>query len=252
MMAYTLRSLGLLGWLAVAAAPAAGQGVNAAPDEERVSRSTEGFSRERGPDELRDPFTLKEQRSAKRSKIQPKSVGPNSLQSPSFGDAWIYDASTELFQDLDLDGYYHYLRVQFDADTIFDSTLVYVQIFLSADGVAWEHLYTTKDFRIWGTDPMDDYEVETDLVSGYSTGQYDVLIELYDSATGELLDEFGPRESSALSLLPLEDSGRDGVTVAAPPTTVTYVEGGGGAMSWWVLLGLLGVLVAECRYRTAA
>ena len=246
MMAGNSRSLGLLLWLATATAAA--QGTSPAAEEERVIRSTEGFSRERGPDELRDPFTLKERRSAKRSKIQPKSVGPNALQSAAFGDAWIYDASTELFQDLDRDGYYHYLRVQFDADTIFDSTLVYVQIFLSADGVAWEHLYTTMDFRIWGTDPNDDYEVETDLVSGYSTGQYDVLIELYDTATDELLDEFGPLESPALSLLRLEDSGRDGV-VAPPPTSVTYVDGGGGAMSFWALFGLLAAVIVERRQR---
>ena len=42
------------------------------------------------------------------------------------------------------------------------------------------------------SDPDDDYEVETELVAGYSTGRYDVLIELYDAATGVLVDEFGP------------------------------------------------------------
>jgi hypothetical protein len=240
MMACNLRSFGWLVWLAAAAsAPAAGQSPGGAAEEERVIRSTEGFSRERAPDELRDPFTLEEHRSAKQSRIQPKSAGPNAAQSTAFGDAWIFEASTELFQDLDRDGYYHYLRVQFDADTVFDNTLVYVQIFLSADGTAWEHLYTTMDFRIWGTDPDDDYEVETELVAGYSTGQYDLLIELYDAVSGELLDEFGPRESAALSLLPLEDSARDGVAVAPPPASTTYVSGGGGAMSWWALFGLL-------------
>ena len=76
--------------------------------------------------------------------------------------------------------------MQFDADTIYTETYVYAEIYVSADGTAWEHLYSTEDFPIWGSDPDDDYEVETELVSGYSTGLYDVLIELYDADTGEL------------------------------------------------------------------
>ncbi len=109
-----------------------------------------------------------------------------------------------------------------------------------------------KDFDIWGSDPDDDYEVETELVSGYSTGLYDVLIELYDADTGELVDEFGPNESPEFSLLPLEDSGRDGAPVAAARLrTTTTDDGGGGAVSWLGLAGLLGALALR-RRRTAA
>ena len=110
--------------------------------------------------------------------------------------------------------------MQFDADTIYTETYVYAEIYVSADGTAWELLYSTQDFPIWGSDPDDDYEVETELVSGYSTGLYDVLIELYDADTGELVDEYGPNESPQFSLVPLEDSERDGLVVAPPPVTV--------------------------------
>ena len=37
----------------------------------------------------------------------------------TYGDSWIYDATTDIFADRDSDGYYRYLRVQFDADTIY-------------------------------------------------------------------------------------------------------------------------------------
>ena len=235
MNAATLRSLTLLGLLASAGSFAAEKSVRDAA-EERVIRTAEGFSRERAPDELRDLLTLEESRTGADQLItKPKNGGPNVSAAISFGDSWIYDASTELFYDLDRDGYYHYLRVQFDADTIYDNLVIYAELYLSADGVAWEHLFTTDDFRIRGSDPDDDYEVETELVSGYSTGQYDVLIEIYDTASGDLLDEFGPDESSALSLLPLEDSGRDGVG----PPPVSDSEGGGGAISWPMLVALL-------------
>ena len=143
-----------------------------------------------------------------RSNRATRRKGAQSLR--TFGDSWIYDATTDIFADRDSDGYYRYLRVQFDADTIYTDAYVYAEIYLSADGTAWEHLYSTQDFPIWGSDPDDDYEVETELVSGYSTGLYDVLIELYDADTGELVDEYGPNESPLFSVLPLEDSGRDG------------------------------------------
>jgi hypothetical protein len=107
-------------------------------------------------------------------------------------------------------------------------------------------LYSTDDFAIWGSDPDDDYEIETELVSGYSTALYDVLIELYDADTGELVDEFGPNESPAFSMLPLEDAGRDGVVIAPPPVVVH--DGGGGAVTWLGLVGLLGLLVVRRRF----
>jgi MYXO-CTERM domain-containing protein len=166
----------------------------------------------------------------------------------SAGDSWIYDATTTAFVDRDNDGYYRYLRVRLDADTIYTYSYVYAEIYISADGNAWEHLYSTKDFAVWGTDPDDDYEVETELVSGYSTGLYDVLIELYDADTGLFLDEFGPDESPDFSLLPLEDSSRDG-SLAQPPDS--HSDGGGGAVSWLTLPGLLGALLLRRRRRSS-
>ena len=63
--------------------------------------------------------------------------------------------------------------------------------------------------------------------------------ELYDADTGELLDEYGPNESPLFSLVPLEDSERDGLLVPLPPVDH---DGGGGAVSWLALGGLLGAL----------
>jgi MYXO-CTERM domain-containing protein len=164
----------------------------------------------------------------------------------TYGDSWVYEATTDVFTDRDGDGYYRRLRVRFDVDSIFPSAWVYAEIYLSADGDSWEHLYSTRDFEVFGSDPNDDYEVETELVSGYIAGLYDVLIELYDADTGELLDEFGPNESSDFSLVPLEDSGRDGSIVVLPPISHGD-ESGGGAVSWLGLAGLLGALALRRR-----
>src|SRR4029079_18163034 len=101
-----------------------------------------------------------------------KSATPNAAV---YGDTWIYEASVTLFADLDADGYYHYVRVNFDADSIYDPANVYAELYVSADGDSWEHLYTTKDFTVLGRSPDDDYEVEAELVSGYPAGKYDLL-----------------------------------------------------------------------------
>ncbi|HET8698029.1 MAG TPA: choice-of-anchor H family protein [Gammaproteobacteria bacterium] len=218
--------------------------------EERVTRTAEGFAADHAADELRDPRTLREHRTPA-AKLATRPRGDEGRVQPqvatvSFGDSWIFEASAEMFYDNDGDGYFHYLRVRFDADTVNDRSLIYAEIYLSADGEAWEFLTDTKDFTVFGTAPDDDYEVETELVSGYSTGKYDVLIELHDAADGTLLDEFGPRESAELSLLPLEDSSRDGV-VPPPPPPVDDGHHGGGAMSWLALLGLAGAALARRR-----
>jgi len=221
--------------------------------KDRVTRTTEGFVAEHAADELRDPTTLRERRTPA-AKIATKPRGDEGRVQPqaaavSFGDSWIFEAFAETFYDHDGDGYFHYVRVRFDADTVHTMRDVYAEIYLSADGEAWEFLTDTKDFTIWGTSPDDDYEVETELVSGYSTGKYDLLIELHDAADGTLVDEFGPRESAELALLPLEDSTRDGVVPAPPPPVDDGNDdhGGGGAVSWLALLGLAGAALARRR-----
>jgi hypothetical protein len=238
MNAATLPSLTLAGVLLSAGAYAAAATDSAST--ERVTRSAEGFARDHADDELRGLDSFKETATAPADVVtKPRNTTTNgpTIAAAVFGDSYVYEAMTDLFYDNDRDGYFHHLRVRFDADTIFDTSWIYAKVFVSADGNSWEQVYETNDFVIHGSDPDDDYEVETELVSGYTTGLYDVLIELYDADDGTLVDEFGPNESSDFSLLPLEDSVRDG----AEPEPVPIVEGdgGGGAVSWLTLAPLL-------------
>lgn len=248
MNARLLASLAAASFILGHTAGAAAQTMTAGT-EERITRSAEGPARDHAPDELRDPTTLElSRRQPGEVYLKPRSLpGKGTQRLRAYGDSWVYDATTETFADRDADGYFRYLRVRLDADSIFTEAWVYAEIYLSADGVAWEHLYSTQDFAIWGSDPDDDYEIETELVSGYSTALYDVLIELYDADTGELVDEFGPNESPAFSMLPLEDAGRDGVAIAPPPPVIID-DGGGGAVTWLGLAGLFGVLVLRRRF----
>ena len=244
-----LSSLSLAGLLLATSALAADE----AAGEDRVIRSAAGFAAEHAPNELRDPLTFRETVTPSNDVVtKARSAGPGGpkIASATLGDSYVYTAKTDLFSDRDNDGYYHHLKVTFDADSIFDPARLYAIIYVSADGNAWEELFTTDDFTVHGSSPDDAYEVETDLVSGYSTGLYDVLIELYDAASGTLVDSYGPNESPDFSVRPLEDSYRDGDP--PPPDPAPVVTGGGGAIDWLTLPALLTAAVWARRRRPAS
>jgi hypothetical protein len=160
------------------------------------------------------------------------------LSLPLIGEAspdhYIYDADVVLFDDFDSDGFYRFLSVRIDADTIRDSAWVYAELYLSPDGINWEHYHSTDDFWIGGATSDDEFFVETELVSGYPSGYYDLLIELYDADFGTYSDEFGPNQSDGMSLLALEDATQD-----PKPVDVVIVDGGGGAFGLLWLPALL-------------
>lgn len=219
--------------------------------EVRISITTDGQSSHRGGltsnagtlDELEPLLTEGSRSGSTRSSSQKKSstnslkLGADSQSATPNVEFWFYDVDVELFSDFDRDGYYSSIDLTFDADTIYNVADVYAVIYLSFDYGPWNEYAVTDDFTIYGASGDDEYFVETDLVSGYVTGEYDVLIELFDAYDGTFVASIGPDESAKLSFLPLEDAGRD----TPPGTTVIINEGGGGSMSWLGLLALLGV-----------
>jgi hypothetical protein len=161
---------------------------------------------------------------------------------------WIFDASVELFSDLDRDNYYSVIKLDFDADTIYNVADVYAVLYLSYEFGPWNEYASTNDFTIFGASGDDAYFVETELVSGYLTGEYDILIELFDAFDGTFVASFGPDESSSLAFLPLEDVIRD----TPPGTTIIINEGGGGSLGLLGLLALFGIAgLARTRRSTA-
>lgn len=159
-------------------------------------------------------------------------------------DFWFYLADVELYADDDRDGYYSGIDLLFDVDTIYGAADIYAVAYLSFEGGPWEEYAVTEDFSIFGSSGSDDYVIVTDLVSGYPTGSYDILIEVFDSWTGEFLAWYGPEDTSELSYLPLEDMNRD--APRGGDTTVVVNSGGGGGTGFW-LLALLAVIAAQRR-----
>ena len=159
-------------------------------------------------------------------------------------DFWVYEADIILFADDDNGGYFYGIDLLMDADTIYRSAEVYAAVYLSLEGGPWNEYAVTDDFTIFGESGTDEYTLVTELMSGYPTGSYDLLIELFDAYDGAYLASFGPEDSSALSALPLEDYNRDEPSFDRP---VTISRGGGGASGIWFLLMLLGAAGLKLR-----
>ena len=160
----------------------------------------------------------------------------NPVMESASHDFWIYSADVLLFGDDDADGYHYGIDLLFDADTLFEMADVYAVLYLSLEGGPWNEYATTEDFTLFGATSDDEYGVVTALDSGFPTGSYDLLIELYDAVDGTFLTSLGPEDTSELALLPLEDFERD------DPSFDDRHHHGGGGLGLPMLAALLLVL----------
>lgn len=91
----------------------------------------------------------------------------------------IFDAWIALSGDLDDDGFYHRIKVTFDADVDTELETVYAKLYLSHEGGDWYQYADSDLFEIHYDSVEDTYQVLTELIEGYPSGYYDVLIELH-------------------------------------------------------------------------
>jgi hypothetical protein len=212
---------------------------------ERETRSAAGFVGERDATARRDALALETTpKPLKSARLKQRSAGKSSgLQSATCCAFRIYSADTALFDDFDGDGYYTYLRVIFDIDTDFFAADVYANVYVAPIGEPWELVFESEVFTIFGSSSDDEYEVDTEFVAGYPPGEYDVLIDVYDAQSDELVATLGPEDSSALSYLPIEDISYD----SAIADRIVISDGGGGSTSLPALLLLAGLAVRRFR-----
>ncbi len=178
---------------------------------------------------------------------QQKSTLPSSvyLTENSAGNSYslhhsfsIYRAYSQLVTDIDADGYYQTFSVTFDADLLSpvanQAAYVYADLYLSQNGGPWILYFSTDNFVINGEDTADEFEVVTQLDSGYVPEHYDVLIDLYEVGYSDVVATYSSNDSNALYALPLESSDYDPEYVE-----VDYHEEHGGGSSWLLISALL-------------
>lgn len=164
----------------------------------------------------------------------------NTSRSFSDGSFAIYKGYSQLIEDIDEDGYYQTFSVTFDADLITGYThhvaVVYAELYLSKNGGPWVHYYSTDNFVIQGESSDDEFEVYSTLKQGFSTNQYDILIDLYEEGYPNIIASYSSDDSNSLYGLPLESSDYD----------IEYYEEvhtHGGSYSLLSLCGIIMLLV---------
>ena len=145
---------------------------------------------------------------------------------------WIFDAQVTLYSDTDFDTYYHHFSVEFDADTVFEHADVYARLYLGR-GEVFQEYHTSSVFHIDGESTQDSFEVDSELLTGFPSGDYEVLIELYDAVNDELVATLDGDSDADLYALALESEDFEEVYVAPP---VVIVHEYGGSMAYLTLL----------------
>jgi hypothetical protein len=133
------------------------------------------------------------------------------LSKNAFGFSF-YSATSSLNQDLDSDGYYSDFSLSFDADFDGGSADVYAVIYYSRNNSDWTELAETEVFNIYSDDASDEYTLSTTLNFGFPTGNYDILIDLYEYGISGIVATISSDEVDALYALPLEDREHEVVT----------------------------------------
>jgi hypothetical protein len=144
-------------------------------------------------------------------RVAQKQSRPSSLQkSQKASYFYFHDALSSLDGDRDGDGYHSEFTVRFDADTTLGDERVYAKLYLRRVGESdWILYHVTEDFWINGESSDDDFYVRTTLDDGFSTSEYDALIDLYDSSSDEVVATVDYNDAPDLGLLPLEEFGLD-------------------------------------------
>ena len=173
------------------------------------------------------------QKAASISKLRPQNQNLNI-------DFTIYDAWVTYLTDLDFDGYYSRFSVEFDADSVFTQADVYARLYLSR-GDVFEEYHTTGVFTIFGDSSDDSLVVDSELLSGFPTGDYEMLIELYDAFDDSLVATIDGVSDADLSFLALESQNYE---TQEPVIIVT--EEGGGSFGYLMLL-LIPLLMRRTR-----
>ena len=150
---------------------------------------------------------------------------------------WIYDSWVRLQQDLDYDGYFSTFSVEFDADTIFVDAPVYAVLYLGQNGV-YDAIHVSSEFFIYGEDSSDSFVIESTLVSGFPSYDYDILLELYDAQTEQLVAFSDGYDNAEFAFVPLESETNEYIV----EDTVVIVEEHGGTLNWATLLFIIATL----------
>lgn len=180
-------------------------------------------------------------------KIDPSSIKGKTREELSTAshsvDYWFYDAQMTLYTDRDYDGYYASFDLEFDADTNYYQAPVYAIVYLGTNDY-YEAFHVTSVFNLYSDSSDDGVLLESELVTGYPSDDYDVLIELIDAETDQILATIDAYEDADLSYQSMESVDYD-----RPVTSEVIVETQAGSWGLWSSLTVIGLIIMRRRIK---
>ncbi|BBO26529.1 hypothetical protein AltI4_09170 [Alteromonas sp. I4] len=183
--------------------------------------------------------TPKHKRKVDVSSLQGKSG--EMLRTTDHIDYWFYDAWVTLYGDRDYDGYFYGFSLEFDADTAYYQAPVYAIVYLGKNDF-YEPFHVTSVFTLFGESSDDSVLLESELETGYPTGDYDILIELIDADSDLHVATIDAYSDAELSYQSLESADFD-----QPVTSEVVVEYHAGSWGLAGLIGLAGLVLMRRR-----
>jgi hypothetical protein len=117
---------------------------------------------------------------------------------------------------------------------------VYAVLYLGKDEVFKEY-HTTSVFNIFSDNTNDSFVVESELLNGFPSDEYEVLIELYDAYNDDLVAVYDGNNDADLYLLSLESKEYESIQV------IVVREHGGSVSLWGLLLLPFLLITRQCR-----
>jgi hypothetical protein len=136
---------------------------------------------------------------------------------------WFHRIELHLSGDINANGYYHRLEVEFDADTTEAYQLVFAEFTLLPTHGAERVYYTSSVFELFRQSSDDWLAVDTVLEHHFAADDYLLTVRLFDAHTGYMLAEISGFDDSNLDYIPLEDYAHDSYI---PNSTTVEVSAG--------------------------
>jgi hypothetical protein len=187
------------------------------------------------------PLVAKSTNSAQLRLSEKVPLSRESAHSNDDTDFWIYDSFVTFTADIDYDGYYSSFTLEFDVDTVYTSAPIYAVIYTSTSEV-FTPFYTTNIYAINGDNTQDAIIIENDLVTGFPSNDYELMIMIYDADTDEVVAVTDGTDDADLAYLSLESENYEYVETVE----VVIVEHG-GALGFWLIAGLGFAAYRRCK-----
>ena len=185
-----------------------------------------------------------ERRAEKLPALSNSNNGQSSVQAYQ-SHVWFHRIDLVLTGDINANGYYHRLEVEFDADTSLGYQQVFAEFSLLPTYGGERIYYTSSVFELYRDSADDWLAIDTVLDQRYPADNYLLTVRLYDASTGYLLAEISGFDDINLDLLPLEDYSRDSYIDSS--TTVEVSAGSTGIAG---LLALCLLLILRQKVKT--